>query len=133
LVPVTFTLELMGPFAQGWTESDVERVLQVGDPMELLYVPIVVGLNAPDVDRRWAEDVCIGLAGHPHFQVRGNALTGLGHIARTCRELDLERAVPVILQGLRDPDKTVRGLATGAAADLETFLGVRVPGYDGGA
>jgi hypothetical protein len=123
----------MGPFNEGWTESDVEQVLERGDPMELLYVPIVVGMNAADLDRAWAEDVCIRLAGHSHFQVRGNALTGLGHIARTCRALDLERAVPLISAGLSDPDKTVRGLAEDAAADLEMYLGLRLPGYDGEA
>lgn len=90
----------MGPFTGGWDESDVERVLERGDPEELLYVPVVVGMNAPDVDRKWAQDVCVRLIDHPHFQVRGNAYTGLGHIARTCRELDLDRMVPLIAAGL---------------------------------
>jgi HEAT repeat protein len=88
-------------------------------------------MNATDVDRRWAEDVCVRLIAHPHFQVRGNAFTGLGHIARTCRALDLARVVPLMAAGLSDPDERVRGMAEDAAADLELYLGTEVPGYDG--
>ena len=120
----------MGPFAQGWTEADVEAVLVRGDPAELLYVPIVVGMNAPGCEQAWAERVCFELAGHPHFNVRGNALLGLGHIARTCRQLDLGRAVPMIAQALADPNDYVRGHANDAACDLHMYLGVLIPGYD---
>jgi hypothetical protein len=120
----------MGPFLQGWTEADVEAVLARGGPAELLYVPIVVGMNAPSCEQAWAEGVCFGLANHPDSTVRGNALLGLGHIARTCRELNLERAVPVISQALSDPHENVRGHADSAACDLHLYLGVVVPGYN---
>lgn len=116
----------MGPFAPGWTEQDVEEVLERADPQELLYVPILVGMNAADCDREWAEDVCLRLAAHPHFNVRGNALLGLGHIARTCRALNTQAAVPLIASALRDEDEFVRGHATSAAEDLATYLGVVV-------
>jgi hypothetical protein len=36
----------VGPFDAGWTEEDVDAVLRRNDPDELLYVPIVVGMNA---------------------------------------------------------------------------------------
>lgn len=120
----------MGPFAQGWTEADVEAVLVRGDPAELLYVPIVVGMNASDCEQAWAERVFFELAGHPDFNVRGNALLGLGHIARTCHQLDLSRAMPLIAQGLTDPHDYVRGHANNAACDLQMYMGVLVPGYD---
>jgi len=35
----------MGPFFDGWTEADVDVILARGNPEELLYVPIVVGMN----------------------------------------------------------------------------------------
>lgn len=120
----------MGPFAQGWTEADVEAVLVRGDPAELLYVPIVVGMNAPDCEQAWAERICFELAGHPDFNVRGNALLGLGHIARTCHQLDLSRAMPLISQALSDPHEYVHGHANDAACDLQMYMGVVVPGYD---
>lgn len=119
----------MGPFSTGWTEDDVEIVIARGDPEELLYVPIVVGMNADACEPGWAEKICLQLASHPHFNVRGNAVLGLGHIARTCRALSLELAVPVIAVALRDPHDFVRGHAFTAAEDLNTYLGVKVPGF----
>jgi hypothetical protein len=121
----------MGPFADGWTEADVEKVLERGDPQELLYVPIVAGMNADDCEPGWAEAVCLKLTSHPHFNVRGNAMLGLGHVARTCRELNLEQVLPILSAGLNDSNETVRRQTQVAACELETHMGVVVPGYDG--
>lgn len=123
----------MGPFSPDWTERDVETVLERADPQELLYVPIVVGMNAADCEREWAEGVCLRLAAHPHFNVRGNAMLGLGHIARTCRALNTRAAVPLIASALQDEDEFVKGHAMSAAEDLRMYLGVVVPGMDGDA
>jgi len=117
----------MGPFKEGWTEGDVDVVLARGDPDELLYVPIVLGMNAPDFERAWVERICFQLAEHPHFNVRGNAILGLAHIARTCRELNTAVAVPLISKALTDPHEYVRAHASDAAADLLHFLKVAVP------
>jgi len=121
----------MGPFGDGWTEADVEAVIARGSPDELLYVPIVVGMNAPDCDRTWVESICFKLAEHPHFNVRANAILGLGHIARTCGDLNLDRAIPLISRALSDEHEDVRAHANNAACDLQMYLGVLVPGYDG--
>jgi HEAT repeat protein len=120
----------MGPFISDWTETDVETVIARGNPSELLYVPIVVGMNAADCDRQWAETICFNLAKHPDFNVRGNAILGLGHIARTCHKLNLERAIPLISKALTDPHKYVRGHAESVAEDLQIYLGVLVSGHD---
>lgn len=114
----------MEPFKQGWMEADVEAVLAEGKPEDLLYVPIVIGMNAPDCDREWAEEICYRLASHPDFNVRGNAVLGLGHIARTCRALNLPVALPVISRALTDAHDYVRGQAECAAEDLQTYLNV---------
>ncbi len=127
---VYIKLNLMGPFNSGWTEADVEAVLLRGDPMELLYAPIVAGMNADLCSQGWAESVCLRLAAHSDFNVRGNAMLGFGHIARTCRELSLGRVLPVLSNALVDPHEYVRGQADCAACDLDMFMGVRVPGYD---
>ncbi len=123
----------MGPFSEGWTEADVEAVVARGDPAELLYVPIVVGMNAASVNREWAERVCIALASHERFEVRGNAVLAFGHIARTCRALDTDRVVPIVSRALADPHEYVRGHADDAASDIRFFLGVTVPGHGTGA
>lgn len=123
----------MGPFAAGWTEQDIEAALDRADPQELLYVPIVIGMNAADCSAGWAEEICLRLAGHPHFNVRGNAFLGLGHIARTCRALNAKAAVPVIKAALQDEDEFVRGHAASAAEDLCIYLGIHIPNEDSDA
>lgn len=120
----------MRPFSEGWTEADIEAAIARNNPDELLRVPIVVGMNAPDCDREWAEHICITLASHPNFNVRGNAILGFGHIARTCRALTTEQIIPLISRALTDPDDYVRSHADNAACDLQVYLGVLVPGYD---
>lgn len=116
----------MGPFADGWTNADVEAVLARADPAELLYVPIVVGMSADECGREWAEAICYKLSDHPDFTVRGNAVLGLGHIARTCGSLDLARAVPIISRALSDPHAYVRGQADSAASDVQVYLKVQI-------
>jgi HEAT repeat len=113
-----------------WDESDIEAILEKGDPQELLYVPILLGANATAFEQAWVERVCFKLASHPDWNVRGNALSGIGEIARTRRELDLERAIPLITAGFNDSHESVRQKAQGAACDLHIYLGVVVPGYD---
>jgi hypothetical protein len=120
----------MGPFRDGWDETDVEVVLKAGKPEELLYVPIVIGMNAPDFDRQWVEKICLSLANHPDPNVRGNAILGFGHIARTCRDLSRAEIIPVIEQALNDPVEYVRGHAESAACDVHQYLGTVVNGYD---
>lgn len=117
----------MGPFTDGWTTADVETVVARGEPAELLYVPILVGMSAADCGRAWAERICLDLARHPEATVRGNAMTGLGHIARTCRALE-PAALQAIADGLHDADEWVRSHAGDAADDVELFLDAKGPG-----
>ncbi|AUX25687.1 uncharacterized protein SOCEGT47_062360 [Sorangium cellulosum] len=111
----------MGPFRETWTKAEVEAVIARGDPAELLYVPLVVSLDPPG--RVWAEQICLRLAGHPSPDVRGNALLGLGHLARIFRSLHRRRVQPAIEAGLQDRDPGVRGHASSAAEDVAWYLG----------
>src|SRR5437870_596202 len=111
----------MGPFADGWTETDVEAVLARGDPAELLYVPIVVPLDPPDC--AWAEGICVRLSSHAHHNVRGNAILGFGHLARTCGRLTESVVRPIIQAALRDEHPYVRSQARNAADDVAQCLG----------
>lgn len=111
----------MGPFRERWTKADVEAAIARGAPAELLHVPIVVSLDPPG--RVWSEQICLRLAGHPSPDVRGNAVLGLGHLARIFRSLHRRRVQPVIEAGLGDPDPRVRAQAGAAADDVEWYLG----------
>lgn len=116
----------MGPFADGWDEAKVEAVLARGDADELLYVPIVVSLEPPDC--AWSFNICKQLAAHADPRVRGNAILGFGHLARTCGALN--RDIGSLIEAAHDdPDEYVRGQAYNAACDVNHFLGwnLRVP------
>jgi len=111
----------VGPFKDGWSKQDVEAVLRRNNPAELLYAPIVVSMDPPDCE--WAQSVCVRLAGHEDPTVRGNAILGFGHLARTCRKLNESVVRPLVDAALRDAHAYVTGHATDTVADLAHYLG----------
>lgn len=115
----------MGPFRDGWTKADVERAIAADDPTELAYAPVVVSMDPPD--HAWAADVCRRLSDHRDEWVRGNAILGFGHLARTTGELDEAVVIPIVKAALKDPSPVVRGKAEDAVSDLQHFLGWRFP------
>jgi hypothetical protein len=115
------------PLRNDWTIRDVEEVIAKGDE-GLFYVPICVSLDPPG--RIWAERVCLRLAQHEDPSVRGNAIEGFGHLARTFGSLNRAAVEPMIVAGLCDHDEWVRGKADDAADDIEFFLGWVLPGRE---
>lgn len=110
-----------------WTIADVERLIERGEPDDLLNIAIAVSLNPPDCS--WATTVCTRLASHADPNVRGNAILGFGHLARLCGALDEARVRPLIESALRDEDDYVRGQADAAASDVTFFLGWTIAGF----
>jgi hypothetical protein len=104
--------------------AEADAAIARDRPDELLHVPIRVSLDPPDCV--WAQDVCVRLAAHPHPNVRGNAVLGFGHLARTCGALDEAVVRPLLEAAMRDPDEYVRGQADAAAGDVAHFLGWRI-------
>ena len=89
---------------------------------------ISVGLEAPACGPEWAENICLALARHADEYVRGNALLGLAHLARTCRTVSSRQAVvEAVTAGLCDHSRYVRGHALDAADDLQLFAGIVLP------
>lgn len=115
----------MGPFKDGWTVQDVEDVIEKGEPDELLHVPIIVSMEPPDAD--WSQEICLNLVDHNHWNVRGNAILGFGHLARTTGALDKERVLPLVSSARSDPHEYVRGHAHDAANDIRNYLGWSFP------
>ena len=118
----------MGPFKAGWTKEYAEDIIARGDPQDMLYVPIVVSLDPPDLE--WAQGICIRLSSHEHEDVRANAVHGFGHLARICGELDEARVRPIIEAALNDPSDIVRAAAGDAASDTGMFLDWLFPPRD---
>ena len=115
----------MGPFKDGWTKADVERVIAADDPADLAYAPVVVSMDPPDAV--WAADVCRRLSSHPDEWVRGAAILGFGHLARTTGELDEAVVTPIVQAARADPSAVVAGKADDAVSDLRHWLGWRFP------
>ena len=101
--------------------EDLEAAITRNQPDELLRAVLSAALYGSD--QQWAQGVCQRLATHPHFSVRGNAILGLGHLARIHGRLQQSIALPIIEAGLADPDEYVRAQAHSAADDIEHFLG----------
>lgn len=103
----------------------ITAALARNDPDELLHIPIALSLDPPEEEAPgFAEAVCLQLAGHAHPNVRGNAILGFGHLARTAGVIRDEARVRACVEaGVRDEDDYVRGQAQSAASDLGHFLG----------
>ena len=99
----------------------VEEALLRDQPIELQDVVLDVALESDDGD--WAEHCCARLAKHRNAVVRGNAIAGLGHLARRFGHLNERRVKRLIEIGLFDRNEYVRDKALSAADDIETFLG----------
>jgi hypothetical protein len=98
----------------------VEEAILRDDPLELEGLVLDVALEGGE--REWAEACCAQLARHRSALVRGNAVLGLGHLARRFGQLDPRRTRRLVAIALCDRSDYVRGQAESAARDLETFL-----------
>lgn len=104
--------------------SDVTAALARNDADELLHVSLVLSMEPLEEEHPgYAEKICRELALHPNFNVRGNAILGFGHLARTAGIIWKPKEVRALVEaGLADPDEYVRGQAEAAADDLHFFL-----------
>ena len=103
------------------SRAEVEEIVARDDPETLPCAVLSACLHAEDAT--WAEALCERLAGHRDAAVRGNAILGLGHLARIHRHLTQASARALIAAALADPSAYVRGQADAAADDVEQFLG----------
>jgi hypothetical protein len=101
----------------------VEDALLRDEPDELTDLVVDVALEASDLE--WAQLCCVQLSRHRNAVVRGNAVLGLGHLARRFGQLDPQRVRRVVDRALHDRSPFVREQADSAADDLETFLSWR--------
>ena len=107
------------------TADEVEAAITRNVPDDLLIAVLSAALYSEDLE--WAQSVCLRLATHQHFNVRGNAILGFGHLARIHGRLDATRVQPVIEAGLRDSNQYIRGQSECAADDANHFLGWSLP------
>ena len=103
-----------------FTKSEMNRAISENDFAKLKYVPLFASLYFDD--REFAAEVCIRLASHTDFNVRGLAIESLGHLARIDKKLDKETVKPLIEKALLDESEFVREKADDAMDEIEFFL-----------
>lgn len=106
-----------------FSRDEVLAAINRDEPDVLLYAVLSAALYDPDP--AWAVGISLQLVTHPHYNVRGNAVLALGHIARLHGWLPRDEAQAALEAGLQDPDEYVRGQADDATSDVEHFLGWR--------
>lgn len=105
------------------TRAELDAALDVDDVEALREM--VVAVTALGDDPGLATNLVRRLITHEDEFVRGNAVLGVGHIARRFGSV-----TPDLLQKVRaaalDPSEHVRGHAASAADDLQMFLRIDV-------
>jgi hypothetical protein len=103
------------------TAEDIARVVRQGPLDDLRWLPIGLSLDPPE--GIFVERLCLLLANHPDVWVRGNALLGLGHLARVTGEIEPDRVKPVLIAALDDESGRVAECAAAAISDTRIFMG----------
>ena len=113
--------ELVYESIPAFDRNAIESAIGRDNPDELLIVVLSVALHSDEPS--FAEDICVQLAEHSHFNVRGNALLGFAHIARIHGRLNADKVKPLIALGVQDEHEYVRGQALDAKDDIEHYIG----------
>ncbi len=96
------------------TNNDVETAARV-----------LIGWCLHSEDYAAAETACLALATHTDATLRGNAVLGLGHLARLHRSTS-PVAIAAVTNALDDPARYVRSQAHAAADDLNHFTAATI-------
>ena|SRR6266516_3026794 len=104
--------------------ADAQRILSAGPADRLATAVLAVALHENDLD--FAQDYCLRATGARDPLVRGNAVLGLGHLARRFGRLDQNKVEPIVAWALLDDDQYIRGQAEAAADDIQHFTTWRV-------
>ena len=103
-----------------YSEAEIKKALIDNNADEMSSVVLSVALYSDDFE--YAENFCVQFSNHEHFNVRGNAIQGFGHIARIGRKLNEEIVKPIIKRALKDKNEFVRGNAIDAKDDTKSYL-----------
>jgi HEAT repeats len=99
----------------------IARAEREDDLAALVRGVIAVALH--DRDFVYAQDLCLRLARHTNFNVRGNALQAMGHLVRMHHRLDEAEVRPVLERSLHDGSEYVRSQAEEARDETTRVLG----------
>lgn len=100
------------------SHEEADSIFTSGDLKEICVTLVSLALN--DADWKWVQQKCINHSNDPAPEVRGTAVTCLGHLARLHRELDVDVVAPIIQRLMHDPE--VAGRAEDAWDDILVYL-----------
>ena len=80
----------------------------------------LIRITYHDPDWHWVQEQCVMFAEFPDVDVRGLAVTCLGHLARIHRRLNVKEVSPLLESLLNDPDVAPRVVDT--IDDIKMFI-----------
>jgi hypothetical protein len=98
--------------------SDLVRLLESGKEESISHA--LLSAASYDDDWRWAQATCLHFLDHPAKNVRWNAVTGLGYIARVHRQLEMGVVIPRLMALRQDPE--VASNVEDALDDIKRFM-----------
>ena len=98
--------------------EDAEMAFSSGVSEEICDALLRITFN--DSDWHWVQEKCLYFINSHSSDVRGLAITCLGHLARIHRKLDLKKVLP-LLKNLQN-DSQVSGRVEDVFDDIKTFV-----------
>lgn len=100
------------------SRNEAEEAFLSDSPERICNALLRISFNEPDW--RWVQEKCLQFLSSKDSNVRGLAVTCLGHLARIHKQLDLHKILPV-LENLRHEPR-IRGRVEDTLDDIETFI-----------
>ena len=107
--------------SEEYTIAEVESAILADRVDDLIQMVVSVSMFAKD--SMWAESICLRLANHTNFNVRGNAVLGLDILQECTAIYKAKKLKNIVKLALLDEHPYVLGQADAAADDLAHFLG----------
>jgi hypothetical protein len=99
------------------SRNDALKMIESGVTLDACRAITSVALH--EDDWRWAQGICLEATNHAEFDVRRCAITGLCHIVRIHRTIDLPLITPVLKRLQKDPN--LRGYVDNFFSDATVF------------
>ena len=100
------------------SRAEAQLAFSSGKPQKICDALVRVTFNEPDW--RWVQDECLRFIDNPNPDVRGLAVTCIGHIARIHGHLDTERVIERLKRIGKDDE--IYGRVEDALDDIKTFI-----------
>lgn len=103
----------------GLNRADIEHLLQSADDQVVIEALMSMCFNIND--SKWVQRKCIEvITGKGNDEVKGLAITCLGHVARIHADIDREMVMPVLLECMKDV--SLSGRVQDALDDIDMFV-----------